>query len=300
MVAHYFQRLERTFKFLLLCLRKKVIIGKHSYAVLGLFRNKFAVATIDADSYEEWAGKIFELIFRLRDGAFIDVGANVGQTMIRIIALDENRQYIGFEPQASGCSFIQDFIMRNGLERHAIIQAALSDRPGIVKLGLRQQYDQAASAIEEYRPKGFYSFYQYVPALKGDEVLSHFALDSISLLKIDVEGGELEVLLGFQHTIEKYQPYIIFEVLPQYLLSTGEQLSKDIITKRNNRNAMLEKFLREKGYVIFQLPTEGGLMVAEVIEASKAGEKNIVTNYAAVPKDEADRFEALYSDLFKA
>lgn len=297
MVMRYFRRLERVFRFLLLCLLKKVAIGKYNYSVPGYYRNKFAIAARDADMYEEWAENIFGIIFSLRQGRVIDVGANVGQTMIRVLSLDRDRQYIGFEPQVSGCFFIQDFILRNGLENHTIIQGGLSDKSGIVKLGLRHQYDQAASVISEYRPDDFYSFFQYVPVFSGDDILPLFNIESISLLKIDVEGGELEVLLGMRQAIEKYKPYIIFEVLPNYLLSTGEKLADDIIVIRNKRNAKIDEFLRKYGYVIYQLPIEGGFLVIEEIKASSKNLGDLISNYVAVPKEESCQFEKLYSSV---
>lgn len=144
---------------------------------------------MNTHQYEVWVNKLFQTIFRIRDGAAIDVGANVGQTLIKVLGIDRDRQYIGFEPQVSCSFFIDQFITQNGLGNHVILPIGLSDNRAYVKLGLSHSGDVRASIIEKYRPSGFFSQFKYVPVVPGDEVLPVFELDSIALLKIDVEGA---------------------------------------------------------------------------------------------------------------
>ena len=61
--------------------------------------------------------------------------------------------------------------------------------------------DEAASAwpvaslIRGFGPCSFYgSRSKYTVALSGDEVIAAMGIDAISLIKIDVDGGELEVI----------------------------------------------------------------------------------------------------------
>ena len=43
------------------------------------------------------------------------------------------------------------------------------------------------------------------------EKLDHYSFERVDLLKIDVEGFELDVLLGAENTIRQFKPRIIIE-----------------------------------------------------------------------------------------
>ena len=45
-----------------------------------------------------------------------------------------------------------------------------------------------------------------------DHIFTNFAPDSLSLIKIDTEGAELDIIKGGMNTIQKYQPKMICEI----------------------------------------------------------------------------------------
>lgn len=282
------KRIIKTARFYLLALLRKVAIGERKYSIRGVCQSKLAIATIEKN-HEEETNPVLKAIFDIRKGAFIDVGANVGQTLIKLLTIDNNRQYIGFEPQVSGCFFIDQFLRDNKLNNHVIMPLGLSNRNEIVKLGLREVNDVTASMVEEYRPEGFYSYYQYIPVIPGDDILPIFELSSISVIKIDVEGGELEVIKGLRLTIEKYMPYIFFEVLPHYLFVTQTELDKKTREFRNQRHSDMERVLRGHGYVIYQIRPNDELRRIDAIKAARRHFFNYVANYVAVPQKEEVR-----------
>jgi len=251
------------------------------------------MAAVDAPQYEGWFDGLLRTILDVRQGTIIDVGANVGQTLIKVISIDRYRPYIGFEPQLSCCFFIDQFISDNKLDNHLILPFGLSDSKGFVKLGLSQSNDVRASIIENYRPSGFFSRRKFVPIVSGDEVLPAFGVTDIALVKIDVEGGELEVIRGLGRTIRGYKPYIVFEVLPNYLVSTQQELDEETIALRNDRHTQSEGLLREMDYIIYQLEASNGLRRVEEVRAAKRQ----IHNYIAVPRNECVRFENIYSKV---
>ena len=106
---------------------------------------------------------------------------------------------------------------------------ALSDKNGIKSLNVRDDgyYSQASSVssiVDGLRPDKFYSYKKYIYAARGADGICSLKISSIALLKIDVEGAELEVLRGLKVSIEKYRPFIIFEVLNNYLVITNDNL----------------------------------------------------------------------------
>ena len=45
---------------------------------------------------EPWMIELLAMLLKEKEGAFIDVGVNVGQTLIKLKSIDINRKYIGF------------------------------------------------------------------------------------------------------------------------------------------------------------------------------------------------------------
>jgi FkbM family methyltransferase len=151
----------------------------------------------DAADREPWLDDVLNAAFRCGEGAFLDIGANVGQTLLKVLTIDGSRQYIGFEPQILCSSIIQKFIDANKLTKHIVLPIGLSSENRVVKLLTRDyELDPAASMVESFRPESFYERYQYVCVRRGDEVSAEMELSAIAVMKIDVEGGELEVIEG--------------------------------------------------------------------------------------------------------
>ncbi len=55
-------------------------------------------------SGEKFLLDIFELLLPKLEGAFVDVGANLGQTLCKVKLVDAARTYYGFEPNAAAQS----------------------------------------------------------------------------------------------------------------------------------------------------------------------------------------------------
>lgn len=289
MIRKYMLLLWRASKLLIMTIRGKTTFGNQAYSIRALFTNKLAIAA--TGSHEAWLDDVFRDLLNLRDGAFIDVGANVGQTLIKILSIDKHRQYIGFEPQIACCFFIEQFLTQNQLKSHNILPIGLSNRAELLKLHMRRSsYDPTASTIELFRPDSFYSNHRYVQVARGDDTLPIFDLQAISILKIDVEGGELEVIEGLVSTINKYTPFIVFEVLNHYLAVTEEELDPDKISFREQRIEQMERLLRTNGYVIYNIIFNEGYRKVDRIDPQRSGDLRM-TDYVAVPQTEEARFQ---------
>jgi len=266
--------------------RQAVRVGDHVFAISTWYRNPLVLLSSRVTSYEPGMDNVLRACFRRRQGAFVDVGANLGQTFLKVLRLDSTRQYVGFEPQPYGPFLIDDFITKNKHAHKIILPIALSDKTGIEKLGVNKADDAAASFVGEYRPEGFYSRYKIVVTMKGDDVFA--VLDvPIAVIKIDVEGAELEVIRGLAGTIAKHNPFILFEILPHFLLTTKQEIDEATKVARDRRHAAIERELRGMGYVLFQVRADG---VAEVPQIRAEPRKKF--DYLAVPASDARMFEA--------
>jgi len=278
-----FSMFKRAGVLLPLARRRKVRLGSSIYRVQSFFPNPIAQSDpSEVEAHEPWLDSVLRAVLTCRQGAFLDVGANIGQTMLKILAIEKTRQYVGFEPQVS-CSFvIHRFIRDNDLKNFVILPFGLFTENRIVRIQLRGGDSDTASIIENFRPISFYTSQEYVCVRRGDEVVTELNLQSVAVLKIDVEGAELEIIEGLSNTIREHKPFIIFEVLNSYLAVTGERLDDSIIEFRAKRTQRMEAILRDQGYEIFNILPQNILRRVDSIQPSVSADLSL-TNYLAVP-----------------
>ena len=80
----------------------------------------------------------------------------------------------------------------------------------------RDQLDSAASVVEGLREDGEFRPQQMVAVQALDEVAQTLEIGSVAVLKVDVEGAELEALNGAHGVLAEWRPFILCEVLPVY------------------------------------------------------------------------------------
>jgi FkbM family methyltransferase len=125
---------------------------------------------------------------------FVDVGANVGGYSLRAASWD--MKVYAFEPNPDNL-----FLLRRNIEINKVsvevLPFALGSRAGKARLA----------------PNGGVS---RIVKNEGVEVemrtLDSFDLPGADLLKVDVEGYELEVIRGAKKTLEKYHPVVVIEM----------------------------------------------------------------------------------------
>jgi FkbM family methyltransferase len=127
----------------------------------------------------------------------VDVGANVG-AMTRLFARTAQVVH-AFEPSPKALRFLK----ANAPSNTVIHPVALSDFTGAAKFAERESFDLSSFADEGIE----------VPV----RTLDSFGLKP-SLIKIDVEGFEPEVIRGARETL-KHSPLILFEALTKAKLA---------------------------------------------------------------------------------
>ena len=269
--------------------RKRIQLGSSQYRIRSVFVNELALRDSD-EKAEPFMDVVYRAALMSKTGIFVDVGANIGQTLFKVLSLDPKRKYVGFEPQISCCFLVQRFIEDNGLKNHTILPLGLSNRNQMVKLHVREGgYDSSASVVDHFRPESFYSSYRYICVRNGDEVMAELQILEISTIKIDVEGAELEVLQGLSETIREQQPFLIFEVLNSYLVLSGQKLTDEFVSFRRKRIDAMESVLRSVGYEIYQVLPESRLKRVDTIQPGSSPDLS-ATNYVAIAPSHKDAF----------
>jgi len=181
----------------------------------------------------------------LFDGSFIDVGVNIGQTLIKVKAIDPTINYIGFEPNPFCINYVNRLIEINNYDKTRILPVAISNKTSISTLQLYYQsnVDSTASMIRGFRKKASVKRTIDVPVFKFSDITFKDPF-KISILKIDVEGGELEVLESFIELIRSDEPIILIEILPAYSIENSLRIE---------RQEKIRKLLEEMGYYIFRV-----------------------------------------------
>jgi len=204
-------------------------------------------ARLDALWSRSWKTEVIKSLCRAKDGgAFIDIGANLGQTLMDHIAADVKVPYIGFEPNPVCIYWITELIRINALAQYTILPVGLSNEAKLLPFYRRADVpeDDSATLIADLRPT-WNLITTYIPCFKFDDIRQSLNLEHINLIKIDVEGAELEVLKGMQSTLESLRPAILCEVL---FTDPDAELESN-----KTKNAELMRLLGGFDYRVFQL-----------------------------------------------
>lgn len=218
---------------------------------------------------ELWMGPLLRRLIDAEAGAFVDVGANMGQTLLTLRAR-HHVPYFGFEPNPACVCYVRELINHNRLQDCVLFPTALGESNEVRSLYTRALLDTCATIVPGFRP-GADS--QPVPVSRGDDVLSVYA-GAIQMVKVDVEDGELEALRGLDATLRRHSPYVLCEILP---VCDGRT---EIGARRLERQCRLLSYMGNLGYRIFRVQMDGGLLPIHEIEIHSDLKKS---NYVFVP-----------------
>ena len=153
--------------------------------------------------------EIFLLRRRLNKGLMIDIGANVG--LFTLLLSDIMDQVILFEPNPLAAQRAKENINLNHLNA-AVYAVAVSSNDGYIFLEDRGGTDSTNMTVRNLRDSAFPV--RKVPCTTLDNFLDLKSSLSVSLIKIDVEGHENDVIKGMNKTLINLRPQIVmFEYL---------------------------------------------------------------------------------------
>lgn len=213
-----------------------------------------------------------------KGSSFIDVGVNVGQSLIAFRSCRDN-PYYGFEPSPHCAFYINKLVKANKLRNVHVLPVGLSSDTGILKFYCKAAADSSATMVGELRP-GHYSEedISYVPVFPFDE-LDLGGISDISFIKIDVEGAELEVLTGLKQTLQKYNPVITCEVLDCHNAKTNLHAFQE-------RASKLVELVKSLNYTIYRIRSENGLnfdKIEEIILKQYDSQSQYLNDYLFLP-----------------
>lgn len=193
------------------------------------------VSMIDGDYAED--DFIVRLLDCVRPGdAVFDVGANIGTVGLLIAAKNRERDVTvhAFEPEPRNAEHLRRNAALNDLSNVTVHELALGDAAGSMKLFLSGPVGAGEhSLVASHRDTG--SAIE-VRVARGDDFCAGEA-PCPDVMKIDVEGAEIQVLAGFDRLLHEGR---IRELLIEVHVGT--------IEKQGWSPARLQAWLHERGY----------------------------------------------------
>jgi len=237
---------------------------------------------------ELWMVDALRRLLTLAPGtAFLDIGVNLGQSLLKLKSLDRDITYLGFEPNPFCVQYVQELIRVNGLPNCELVPVGLADQAGLVAFVADSEADTAGSIIGDLRPGKIPVRRQHIPVFVFDEIAEGLVPPHVAVVKIDVEGAELEVISGMRRFLTERRPWVTCEVLHAH---TEAQLPM-----LRERNGQLFQLLAEVGYLPFRMLKDAAqtrVLGLEAIEAFGEGVWNPKTSpalcdYLLVPSEAA-------------
>ncbi len=151
-------------------------------------------------SYEYGKQRAFQEV--VRQGSVVyDIGANVGfYTLLASKLVGRSGQVYAFEPAPRNCRLLQRHLEMNGVDNVSVVQMAVFSTNG------EALFDSSANhSMGHLAACGTLK----VPTIAIDRFVFDQAMPAPEVIKIDVEGAELEVLKGSYQTLCRHRPLIL-------------------------------------------------------------------------------------------
>jgi FkbM family methyltransferase len=226
--------------------------------------------------YESWLMKIMSELktFLHNNRSFIDVGVNVGQTLLLLKSVYPEVRYIGFEPNRLCIEYTKKLISSNNIENTTLYPWGLSDetREGDLNFYHRNADDASASILTGFRADQV-TRRSKISLIRADD-LKEWTSIKPGIIKIDVEGFELEVLTGLAQVIADHRPCIICEILPAY---------SERNTFRVQRQEAIRNLLMKQDYSLYHISETGAV---RLIDGFSVNASINACNYLFIPNED--------------
>jgi FkbM family methyltransferase len=170
-----------------------------------------------------------------RSGTFVDVGANIGTTIIPALVRHGFERGVAIEPSPPNASLLRANVAINNLnDRVWVIEAAASDSTGERWLYLSSKHG-GHSVVE--RADGRKSGLRQTIEVHAT-TLDDLQLDRVGMLWMDVQGHEGHVLRGASRLLMN-RPPIVLEVMPRKLERAGTLEHVFAVARRYSRFTLL-------------------------------------------------------------
>jgi FkbM family methyltransferase len=183
-----------------------------------------------------------------------DVGANIGLHAVTAKHLRPDAAVVAFEPAPQTASRLMSNANLNDADLQ-VVTAALAERDGIARLSVMTRGNSGLSSLRPW-PDVEYEGAIMCPCVRADALVAQGALPPPTVVKLDVEGFEAEVLRGFGS------------------LLAGNELRSVVFEAPGDATNQPQR------YPVFALLSDAGFSISPLAPAHSS-EKSVATNFVA-------------------
>jgi FkbM family methyltransferase len=147
-----------------------------------------------------------------QDSRALDVGANIGLTALALSRLCPRGQVAAIEPVPRTFQYLHKNVADSGVDNVKVFNFALGSSEGSVLMQGHPSNFACSFIADHYIIPADDHFSHRVPVKRLDDIFSDLSLDRVDLMKIDVEGFELEVFAGAKEVLHTYRPIVFLEM----------------------------------------------------------------------------------------
>lgn len=152
----------------------------------------------------------------------IDVGANIGGTLLEFAKKAVGGRVIGFEPDPINYKKLIENISLNDFKNIETIRCGLGDREATMNLYSVESNNPGANKILN---KNADIPHENIHVIRFDDFAAKNNLKNVDIIKIDIEGFEMNMLKGAEQTLKKFKPLLFIEVDEENLKEHGYSAS---------------------------------------------------------------------------
>jgi FkbM family methyltransferase len=211
-------------------------------------------------NFNEWGNrhnKLFQTYIELckKSKCFFDIGAHIGLVSLPASTVMENKGIVySFEASPKNLFFLKYHIEINNIKNIKVVEKLVSSENKIEN-----------NFFESKEPSGMNSIIN----LKNKRVTKYKKVQSISLdnfckknniipelIKVDIEGSEIKMLIGSKKIIKKYKPIIFLSYHPEHIKKLGYskkrifQILKELRYQIFDSNGMVPRILNNNEYLL--------------------------------------------------
>ena len=154
----------------------------------------------------------------------VDVGAHIGHhALVAAQEAGSKGRVIAIDPQPYNADRIACHAVLNSLDTITTICAAAGTLDSFVSLPVQSERDRSRMSLHQAGPNDL-SVSVEVPLRRLDTIFAQHSLGEVKLLKIDVEGYELEVLRGVGSRLSDCRNIIL-----ELLEGTGAERNREVV-----------------------------------------------------------------------
>jgi FkbM family methyltransferase len=228
-------------------LGRKLLVPYYAAATTGSFRGN--IKNGQAIVRETEKIKIFlDLSLRIKDPVLVDIGACFG-TYSFITLFNPDLKVQAFEPYPKMIEYMKDIIHLNNIPNITVNEFGLSDQERKCDMQFGSSFNRAELKLNV----GTTNIRQDTDGNYIFKALDSLNIQKMDLLKIDVEGHEIEVLQGAAETLKRCKPIYIQIEIHNQKKDRKEKLNSILSTYLNNEYKCSHNYFKFHGDYFFKL-----------------------------------------------